>query len=648
MARVLECRDGRRVSCPISDCANEIGTGPSPKPENAAQRMVRFKVDTQPGESLQSILVRSACAHVLPKTAPILNAAGLLKFRPGRLQNLDDQSLIRLAQVLRQNPQELLSRSISMESPADAHRVFMAKGLIDLEARWLAPITFSTSQFHQFVWNVKLLPYCPLSGERLVNRCRDCGHRLGWFATTGLGTCEACGCVIGPSTEPKLPDNALSGYRRIAALMSIDRSAQQLALNEISPELRGFSPSKLASAAIALVAVFRSQGGDRRKFTTLDAAAASDIGEIVSSAGDLLVDWQANATNMLQHAADRLAADYGGFRKLWLALKTLADPNKNEANASEIVAAGLPCLAGNMWAARKTESRSYQTQEVVLRLGVHNSKVRKLADEGILKVLQLPSLRRRNVLFEADQVDALRSRIEATQMLTAFATTHELPFYAAEQLAAIGLIEHDGHRAFGVIYGKARVTKESVSEFLKAIRSNTRSGRGPPDLIPLRDGMKAFGGKEKAWGTVLQAIQTGALPCWPSTEPFRLATLMVPMAELRELNNMTFDRSAFQFAFNDKVSQRDAEEILNISPKTLQDANLIQLLEFEKTGKGAYAPLADVMVFARTVVSRSELAARWDVPISKIGRDRRLTGVSRVSFGWNRIELQQKGYLPSA
>src|SRR3546814_3554599 len=50
-----------------------------------------------------------------------------------------------------------------------------------LDRRRISPLTLQTSEHHRAAWLLGLLPYCPLSLERLVDECPNCpGKKLGW------------------------------------------------------------------------------------------------------------------------------------------------------------------------------------------------------------------------------------------------------------------------------------------------------------------------------------------------------------------------------------------------------------------------------------------------------------------------------------
>jgi hypothetical protein len=503
------------------------------------------------------------------------------------------------------------------------------------------------SPYHRFAWNIRLLPYCPESGERLVNCCSACGHELGWFQTRGLATCERCLADISPSNEPGLANEKLQGYRRIARLLSIDEATRQAVVDECTRELQDFNPAKVAIVAIGLARILLGKGADKRELRTFFSLPANEMADIVATAGDLLADWHNAPGALLRDSARELGSNHAEFRSMWRNLKEMADVNGSDLATAELITLALPAVAGNVWGALKGTRRTYQSQQVLRVLGVRNEVVRRLADAKALPVEASPSLKRRNVLFDAATVDQLRDLIDQTISLNSVASWCDLPCYAVEQMAALGLIAHVPSRALDVIYGQPRILRSSVEAFANelthAVRCNDSHSCDPMDpLIQLRNAMKIFGGREKPWGPVIEAILSRALPCLAAQQALDSNSLLVRMSDMRQLQHLQFERSQYDFPFSSVISQQDAEDLLNITAPTFHEHQLRDALGFKKSGKGAYTAFATVLRLGEAVVTRTELALRWGISLNAVSRDPRLNGVKPLAFGWDRRQLISK------
>jgi len=192
-------------------------------------RRVRFETELASDESIPGALVRAVTAHVLYRTQPVLQAAGINITRPGHVQILERAELGHLAHVIRYAPDRLNAirgqRVMTREEGITHQRVHfgnvhMLRSHMDLERRRISPLSLQLSNHHRLPWLNSLLPYCPVSFERLVHECPACEKPLGWRMTWGVGICEHCEQAIPPSPEPLLPKHMREDYCLFARLSS--------------------------------------------------------------------------------------------------------------------------------------------------------------------------------------------------------------------------------------------------------------------------------------------------------------------------------------------------------------------------------------------------------------------------------------------
>src|SRR3546814_9913891 len=87
-----------------------------------------------------------------------------------------------------------------------------------------------SSEHHRAAWLLGLLPYCPLSLERLVDECPNCpGKKLGWRRSWGIANCERCGELVPPSSAAPLIPEHIENYRLFADLISFSPERRRLA-----------------------------------------------------------------------------------------------------------------------------------------------------------------------------------------------------------------------------------------------------------------------------------------------------------------------------------------------------------------------------------------------------------------------------------
>lgn len=606
---------------------------------------VRFKVPVHPNESLPSILARSARAHVLYALRPVMKAAGLGNMRPGRLHSASPAELTRLAHVLRQQPTIMLARAAT---PAIRGIRFgtlgLPLGVMELDGRLIAPTTLERSSYHRFSWNNRLLPFCPDSGERLVATCPHCSTRLGWFRTSGIGICEGCGQPVPPSQEPPLSPELRDGYRRLASLFSLDPAEREAVCGEICVSLRQFDPGTIALTGISLCSLLESHSHKREMRATL-ALPPTELASLVSSAGQLITDFRRNTRDLLEGRIEEIANDHGAYRNLWQKLKAMGNPALNGMAASDMIIGAFPEICGNVWSAPRAPQRTYQTQKANRLLGVGALKLHQLAADNFLKTIERPSGGRRDRHFVADEIDELRQAIKDLSTLSSFGIKVGIPYYGAEQLAAMGILTRSTLPAITMLYGATRVERWSIDAFIERLHRRGSKGEAPPESLPLHIGAAILGGRAKPWGPLLAALAEAKLPFWSSKPSFTVRSARVMMTDLRALDLAPFDRSRHDYPFSGRISQKDAAELLNLPTDVFMESGLIKALGFKPERGGSYADFDVVEAMAGTVVSRVELARTWGVSPNKVGVDTRLALVSDLGFGWCRRQLTATGHL---
>lgn len=611
----------------------------SPATTRGHTSRVRFSVDVYDGESLQSILARSVREHVLHHARPVLRSAGLKAVRPGRIHTLAPAQISDLAFVLRQDPSVLSMRSASLtQTGIRFGDLDLPKGLLDLHVRWVGPISLTERSFHRFSWSNRLLPFCPESGERLVGHCVACGEALGWHRSEGLGVCENCEETILPSEETPLPADLLRGYARIARLLSFDPNSRSTAIEEVSESLRTIDPATIALTALKLTYILKGINPDN-ELKKIPFLRAKVLARLVAQAGDALTDIEENAARMLNSAAARYSADQPAFDRMWVKLKKFRSDRRSSTDTRMMMTICLPSLTASKWSVRRIPEPTYQLQEALHVLGGSNAILRRLVDEKCIPAAELPSGKKRNIHLLAKAVDELKREMRRTIPLSTLGIRLGVPFYGAEQLAAIREVHPVNSKAFEIIYRTARVDRHSVEHFYDRIDHAASDESAPPNAIPLRKAMMFFGGKAKPWGSVLAALADRSLPFWNEGEVFNAGRVSLRQDDLLLWACSLPKRHHCGFPFSTQISQKDAAELLNITTRVFMQFGLSDLFDFRSTNGGKYASFELIEANAALTISRSELAQKWNLPTNKISGDPRLRGVERRLYGWDRKRL---------
>src|SRR3546814_721738 len=164
-----------------------------------------------------------------PRTPIVLRGAGLRISEPAAIGQAPAEDLDRLAQVLRCEREDLCDRTHRYfpnawrRGPVSFGAAVVYREDILLDRRRISPLTLQTSEHHRAAWLLGLLPYCPLSLERLVDECPNCpGKKLGWRRSWGIANCERCGELVPPSSAAPLIPEHIENYRLFADLISFN------------------------------------------------------------------------------------------------------------------------------------------------------------------------------------------------------------------------------------------------------------------------------------------------------------------------------------------------------------------------------------------------------------------------------------------
>ncbi|MHB9879004.1 hypothetical protein ACSMXM_04990 [Pacificimonas sp. ICDLI1SI03] len=555
--------------------------------------------------------------------------------------------LVRLADVLRQEESTLTERAaIAKENGYAFGDFLMPNGVIDLRARWIGPNSLAEASYHRFAWNNRLLPFCPVSAEKLVDKCSYCEHQLRWRHCLGLDTCERCGEVVTRSPAPSLDERDMDGYRTMARLMSFRADDRQAALEEKAPRLAIYDGGTVAFVSLSLVKLLTDGSERNRHVRSILAMETRDRAALVAKAGDLLAEWPESLHKLLENAVGETEGDHRSFLSLWKTLKRMANPNLSGSVAmSDILINALPDLRGNLWKGLGGNRRTYQVQEAVRVLGIHHQQFTQLVDDEAVSFTELPSRMRRNLKLGADEIDTLGNEIESSVTIRSVALRIGIPVYGVEQVAAENLIEHLSSKGMRSIYELPRVCFRSVDSFLAKIEANAAPGPVPLEAKPMHHCASLFGGELKPWAAMMRALLDGSINFWKNVGPFRSSGVFVIPSEIALLRGQRFNYSKYDFPFAQEMAQLDSGEVLNVSSALFLRAGLADLLGCRPYRQGLYADVDDVRKLAAKIVSPMELAMHWDVSIRKVKFDPRLTGVPRSTFGWDRRMLVASGLL---
>jgi hypothetical protein len=598
---------------------------------------LRFPTAPELGESLPGLVARAVRENVLESLLIPLHRAGISVNQVGRISLLEEPALRRLAAVVGCSEARLLALSTPYLDDGASTRfgtaVLLRKDL-RLHRRHISPLTLRESPYHRSAWSIGLLPYCPESLERLRDDCSECGKKIGWKKSWGIGVCEYCENTIAPSTFEPLPAPLIDNYRLFAGLISAVPPSRSAALSQLPEELGRLDPLTLLDLCLQIGATCRPQPIKVRR-EAISRLEAGLIAEIAATGIGFLRDWP-NSLRQWAHEQGRgHSEDPFAFRVLRDNLQALGTMRRPlQAN---IVRSALPDLFLSIHRSFADPGTTMIGTDVCRVTGLSTSRLRSLREAGILSFQTLPSTYRSRCQYPASEVEAIAKRFRTSVPLGSLSERLGLPIYALEQMCCSGLLERDEHPAIMLIRAEPQIVGESTASLLSAI-DEVNLGTPPAGTTTLRLASRRIGGRLKPWSEIFASIVRGDLPIWIKGSGKYLDRIHVKPADMSKFDDAIFDElKEPHFPFSPLMCQRDAEEVLNVGPTQMKKAKADALTEFPiSRGNAKLAERTKILQLASRVIPTSEYQQRNGLSKAAALVRLRSSGAARLSFGWDR------------
>jgi hypothetical protein len=625
------------------------------KPELIAQkagkpRPLRFAVQPDPGESLLGLLSRATRLNVLESMFLPLKNAGISLKDPARIGILGADVAERLATTLGCPLEAVEARLIRYQGKASptvdirlGSTVIMRQDL-RLERRRISPLTLEQRDRHLSWWLLALLPFCPVSGERLRDDCSECAAPLGWRKSWGPGVCEHCEAVIKPSPEPMLGADLLEDYRHFAGLVSVNPPVREAALARLPGPVRQLSAKSLLDLCLRLGATCRPDPlrCRRREFPKLDPDTLTSV---LTGGIRLLRDWP---NGVQQWASDR-CDEYGANGKLrdGLRVRLRGLAAQQRPDQTQLVQDALPDMFLNRLRSFADPGKVMLINETFGRLGINWRKLLLAEQQGILTAAEITGGSRRRLQFSTAEVEELARCLRGSSHASSLAWSLGVPIYGIEQLCSIGHVEPELHPGVLHLRASLHVKTASAQDLERRLREVARLDPPPGGTVKLALASRHVGGRFKPWASIIGAILDGTIPCWKKKSGGRMSfSVAVWPADLARFSTAHDPISGIPAST--LISKMDAAEILNCSFAKLQDAQRRKLLHFRRVRKAEVTELDALLTLASRVISSAEFAMRTaNTPLAAANELRRLD-VPQFAFGWDRAAVTRLDLLPEA
>jgi hypothetical protein len=513
--------------------------------------------------------------------------------------------------------------------------------------RRISASTLRSQPFHRAVWTHRLLPYCPISLELLVDHCPRCGQRLDWYRATPPGEpcwrspdinaifrCgdPKCGHDLRDTSSSFLDDRLVASYRGMAGLAAPgDQHGDGI---DLPPALHALPSGACFELGWSLARVFAGDGATRARSNTLDH---DTILSTLHLAEQILSGWPDRFQHELQTSARNAPTEVAvqQVRRF----RALTGAQARWLDVAEIIRQAYPALLK-----RDRESLRSLNPAVVTRTdasvicGMTGATFARAATSRGLEALSSRGERRAFQDFDMATIGRLRDAKLASMPLDSVAEHLGISYHGVEQLAAVGLLRLEEHPALAAIYRHPRVVRSSVDSLVEQLIRGSR-GEMSGTCIPLRIAIKCLQG-EKPWASILRALLEGALPFALDPNATRIVRgIAVPENSVDLLRSFSFRRADHpHFPFAKDMSRRDAEEALNLVPRTLEQALKQELGSDRSSGR---IRVGDVAAIAERLISAAEISARTRPGTRRLPRELKRARYKRIgAAGWSRREIE--------
>lgn len=616
-------------------------------------RRLRFELQLKDAESIPGAIARGVRGHVLVRTAPVLDAAGVRMRHAGYSQLASFEEVERLAYVIRCDPETLAMHIGERIKPLDGSRSSEVRFgdrvtpriFIELHRRRIGPQSLIADDYHRLDWLNVVLPYCPESLERLVDRCSHCGSALGWHYSWGIGVCEYCRRVVLPSSEPQLPASLAEDYRLFAKMTSPMSCRNLEAYAQLPPSLQDVRLDDLVRMAQLFGGLVQESpvgAANRREFVALPASIRASV---AARGAAILRSWPEGFQKWLSSRWDELQGDQDGVQRLRQLIIRSVDRNQESAALVDIVEQALPHIRKHAAHGLVGDRRYYLYAEVQKKLFLNTRHMDKLRHWEKIKYRRLNNSAHVKGQFDADQIEELEPFFQSAVKAASCAFELKLPHYAIEQLVCCGELAIEDHPAFVFVKAADRLRGCSKVELVQRLRKKRHDGDIPEEAVSLSVASKRIGGRLKPWGSIFKAMTSGHLGFWMKGDDPTMRSIFVLPRDMAIFDRVV-DGPRPDSAATAAINQADAAEILNVKTKPLVAMAAGLGIVFEKDGFALAAVRSSVLEAAAGVAFDTEISWHLGVRHGMVEGILVSHGLARRKDGWCRSQLIEAGFLP--
>lgn len=589
---------------------------------------VLWGVTSIPTEGLMSLVTRTVTRNILPSSHVLLSQVGAAHAHnptAALIPELDEEGL---ARILRQPLAEIKARRHLPRTDAGYVDFFgnaVRADEIVFRRRRFGPTAVARSPHARALWSLKTVPCCTEHWEYLVDVC-TCGERQRWQLAERLDRCDCCNAPLARVQAETVDPNLHDGLAFVIGLLDPDVDRREAARAQLPPELSELNGGMVFELALAVMPLtsggFKLDRGNEPKAVDLPRYAQS-----LSDAADIVRRWPEGLMVALgdavrERSTSRRNVRYKGPAYYLPALDSELLPD-DVRNTIASVLTPITSTAGEL------PDGQIGMREAALLTG---QEERNLANARRLGHLAMRLCMRANRIvptLDRSEIELIKDLLHSRVGPYKFTQSLHLPPYAMAQLVDDKLVSCITHPYVVAHIGPRQVHESELKRFRDALTHGASSKDDINDPLPLHRAARAIGGGPKPWSSILRGMLDGAIPYSISGGSMnRIMIASSDAAKLRAKYANLSDGVRTRF-----VSQRDAAEILNLSPR---DMHVLPVVA--KRGGGAHEiRWSQVRKMARKRITLAELSARSGIHPTKLEGMLERDGCRRHdALGWMR------------
>lgn len=582
-------------------------------------------------ESLEGYIAARTAAEGLPTTFLVTSLADVKHMHRPEL-TLGELDLAKVADCLRIDHDDLQARTYPLLSDQKSRSFFAApisRFALDLRVRRFSPTALLQANYHRAIWSIRALPFCPQTGEMLLDRCPACNEVQKWHHCNGIDRCDFCAWALTDAQPTLVPPPLLGRLRLAAALIDPVPAHRAAAIAALPPEIQVLGPGPAFDLLTVLAGVVEPTIRMRGRIGFKPDSTPSAICAAMAEAWDLLAGWPGNFEEFAASRISTRKSRFGdGNQGATMDMLDLADGSRAQTSITPTISAMRERLTLN----RQT---AFDVEEAATAIGVTAKRILALRRAGALKTVFHIDRLPQPLILRSD-VERLAVQAQSSVAASAAASALGITNHGLEQLVALGRLSAVAPWRTGSD-NDLMICQSSLDTFIASLSDSPP----PPEGVEMTKLSQALDGMPglKAWGPVLDALSRRIFPSYTGDgdEPM-VNRMMVRTADLVKLRAMTFSRQDYpDFSFDKLMSKQDAASTLDLHFR--HSIPLLAKWPSRRTHEKT-VPVASVERLADQFVSPAELAHRLQVTPRKAVSLADRAGLERTSpAGFNRADV---------